>query len=196
MEQNDTTDLLNRAKQKDIDAYMQLMSRYGNKVHRRLLQQTGDRNLADAMFQRTMTGFYEMLTKNLDEDAVETLLNFYADSVRRQMVGIPEMQVPPKQASAFQAEEPPKVQNQNKPKETPPEPQAHTDEPESQPTEKREAQQKKKTGNVGITIGIVLLLFGILVVLWVIVGLLMDMNVLPELDLGYTWFYSHIVPLL
>ena len=195
MEQPDTNDLLNRAKQKDIDAYMQLMYMYGSKVHKRLLEQIGDRNLADAAFQKTTTGFYKMLTKNPDEDAVETILNFYADCMVRQTVtqNIPNTtESRPEQRAVIKPEEQP----QRKPQETPPEQIAHADEPAEQRPEKRKQKKKKKSGSVGLTIGIVLLILGILAVLWIIAGLLMDMHVLPELDLGYSWFDTHIAPLL
>lgn len=40
-----------------------------------------------------------------------------------------------------------------------------------------------------------LLIAAIAVMLWVIVGLLMDMNLIPAYDLGYTWFHSNIAQL-
>lgn len=35
----------------------------------------------------------------------------------------------------------------------------------------------------------------ILILLWFLCGLLVNLSVLPEIDLGYTWFNSHIYPL-
>ena len=41
---------------------------------------------------------------------------------------------------------------------------------------------------------IVLLSVGILAVLWTITGLMMDMGLIPEYDLGYSWFNINIAP--
>lgn len=52
----------------------------------------------------------------------------------------------------------------------------------------------RRSGNVGFVIGITILGLGILAAAWVIVGLLMDMNLIPGFDLGYEWFNSNVTP--
>ena len=44
------------------------------------------------------------------------------------------------------------------------------------------------------TAAVILLSIGILLMLWIIAGLLMDMELLPYVDLGYAWFNRQIAP--
>ena len=56
---------------------------------------------------------------------------------------------------------------------------------------------KKASGKVGTILFYVsfgFLLFGIFAALWVIVGLLMGLGIMPELDLGYSWFNANVFP--
>ena len=58
-------------------------------------------------------------------------------------------------------------------------------------------QKKKKDGKVGTTLFVVALsglIVGILCVLWVLIGLLMDLGIMPEVDLGYSWFSTNVFP--
>ena len=59
-----------------------------------------------------------------------------------------------------------------------------------------EVPEKKKKrsffSNLIYTLNVLLLLAGIVIALWAMAGLLMDLNILPELDLGYSWFNAHI----
>ena len=43
-------------------------------------------------------------------------------------------------------------------------------------------------------LAVILLCAGILLMLWVIAGLLMDLELLPPVDLGYEWFNRRIAP--
>ena len=59
------------------------------------------------------------------------------------------------------------------------------------------ASKKKsggKAGTIFFAIAIGILLLGIFVSLWVIIGLLMDLGIMPEVDLGYSWFNQHVFP--
>ena len=47
---------------------------------------------------------------------------------------------------------------------------------------------------LGRTAAVILLSIGILLMLWIIAGLLMDMELLPYVDLGYAWFNRQIAP--
>ena len=60
-----------------------------------------------------------------------------------------------------------------------------------------EAGEEAVSERRGISRILTVALIGIMValVLWCIGGLLMKMRILPELDIGYTWFNEHIYPL-
>lgn len=55
-------------------------------------------------------------------------------------------------------------------------------------------KQKGKAGTIFFTIAFSVLVLGIFVALWVILGLLMDLGIMPEVDLGYSWFNAHLFP--
>ena len=60
-----------------------------------------------------------------------------------------------------------------------------------QNTPKQPEEEKKKTGTVsGIVLGITAL-----ALLWVLIGLLGTLHVLPQWELGYTWFNQTLFPL-
>lgn len=75
----DTNSLLERIRSKDRDAFMQLMQTYGRGLYTRLLNQLGDKALADAAFKETLVGFYNALVRSEGEDAVQALLYSYGD---------------------------------------------------------------------------------------------------------------------
>ena len=52
----------------------------------------------------------------------------------------------------------------------------------------------EKTGGFLYHICIWLLILAIILVIWVILGLLMDMNLIPYYELGYTWFNTNVLP--
>lgn len=54
--------------------------------------------------------------------------------------------------------------------------------------------QEKKTGGFLYSLCIFFLVSAILAVIWVILGLLMDMNFIPNYDLGYAWFNTNVLP--
>lgn len=53
---------------------------------------------------------------------------------------------------------------------------------------------KQKKSKVGLFFGIGGLSLGILAALWVISGILMSLDILPDFDLGYQWFNMNIAP--
>ena len=61
-----------------------------------------------------------------------------------------------------------------------------------------DSEKGKKSGDnsIGFWIAFVLLLLLNFLCLWIIAGLLMDLGILPSIDLGYSWFCSDILPLL
>ena len=150
---------------------MQLTQDYGWKLYSYLREQLDDKDAADEAFNRTLTGFYNSLAVKSGDDAVETLLYAFADQTCSQMSA--ERNVP---AHTMMIPESETV------------PQAAT------PISSNPAQRKKKSGRFGFVLGVTVLMIGILIAGWVIVGLLMDMGLLPELDLGYSWFNANFAP--
>ena len=75
--------LLDRVSTGDREAFVQLMREYGPALYFRLLDQLGDRTLADAAFRRIMLDFYRKLTASGEKDAVAALLVNEADAVSR-----------------------------------------------------------------------------------------------------------------
>jgi len=62
--------------------------------------------------------------------------------------------------------------------------------------EEDEEYVEKKPKNKGLFIFCIILnIVLILILLWFLCGLLINLSVLPEFDLGYAWFNSHIYPL-
>ena len=57
-----------------------------------------------------------------------------------------------------------------------------------------EAEDRKNPGGAGFWIAVIALGLCIMFAVWVIVGLLMDMSLLPEFDLGYDWFNANVAP--
>lgn len=53
-------------------------------------------------------------------------------------------------------------------------------------------KEKQKLG-IFSKIGLILLVLVILLLLWAVIGLLMNMEVIPFADLGYRWFNTHIL---
>lgn len=193
----DNSDLLNRIKSKDREAFLQLMQTYGKGLYSRLLSQLGDRELADAAFKETLVGFYNTLTENDGGDAVEALLYGYADRTRRQLLDsslehVIDETMDETADEAGPASAPPAREAAAAVPETVKEPES-ADEPESDEI-CDEAEDRKNPGGAGFWIAVIALGLCIMFAVWVIVGLLMDMSLLPEFDLGYDWFNANVAP--
>lgn len=155
----DTKDLLDRIRNKDVDAYAQFLSLHGGRVHTQLLRQMGDREAADTAFRRAASGFYRLLTREDSGEALALLLSIYAGSLTQ----FPAPVTPASECRGLPAPQ---------------------DAPFARPPWSR----------LGLGFCAGLLSLGIAAALWVIAGLLMDMNLVPTLDLGYAWFDCHIFP--
>lgn len=160
-------DLLNRIRKRDVNAYLELTQTYGWKLYSHLRAKFDDRELTDAAFNETLTNFYNAIAGGTGDDAVESLLLAYADQTCQKL----------KQTSKVPAQS------------------ADTPKPRlAQEPVEADTKSSGKSSGLGFGLGVGILVLGILAALWVIVGLLMDMNILPELDLGYSWFNTAIAP--
>ena len=55
-------------------------------------------------------------------------------------------------------------------------------------------KKSRKMSGIFFSIALCLLLLCIFGAIWVIIGLLMDLGIMPEVDLGYSWFSANIFP--
>lgn len=140
--------------QRDTDAFLKMTDKYSWPVYEKIRKRVSDPEAADALFQKTMDGFYRSLHESQGADPLEAMLLVYADSViEKHETGCGEGIVYRSKAA---------------------------DKP-----------VKRRSGGF-VT---VILLLCIATVLWVIAGLLMDMNLIPSVDLGYSWFNTNITRL-
>ena len=221
----DSNELLNRIKEKDREAFLQLMQTYGKKLYSRLLSQLGDKTMTDAAFKETMVGFYNTLTGIDSEDAVEALLFGYADQTRQQMFDSSLDRVIDDTLSETTGAEKPKIappaavdKAADKPAEKavdkaaekaveishdtvdsidavePGMPEIYGETEESEAAEGCISSEEKRHGGFIFWLCLTLLSLGIIAALWVMAGLMMDMNIIPKLDLGYTWFSANVAP--
>ncbi|MGN0628693.1 MAG: hypothetical protein ACI4IW_03585 [Oscillospiraceae bacterium] len=168
----DTIEMLNRLKSKDFKAYCQLTENYGQKLYSHIRERFNDKDKANAAFHETLSDFCSILTNYNGSDAVEYLLLACADNVCDQME---QMQ----QGAAETAGESEKTQitRVSKRRKT-----------------KKNAGRASGTGRFGFGLCAALLLLGMAAALWVILGLLMDMGFIPQIDLGYEWFNFNVAP--
>lgn len=189
-------ELLQKIKDKDREAFMQLMRLYGEKLYSRLLSSLGDRALADAAFKDALVEFYNTLSRSGGEDVVEALLNSYADRAGKQLLDSSLQGLIIETASEAGAVEAPQQPKKEAPQpEKAPEPEKRPEaeelpEPEKETEEEQGAEPERGGYGPGFWFAIGGLSLAILALLWLIAGLMMDLGIIPELDLGYSWLRS------
>lgn len=204
----DNNELLTRIKEKDKDAFLQFMQSHGEKLYYRLLSRLGDRDLADKAFRDALISFYKTLIAEDSGDPVEALLFGYADRACEEILeGSLETVISDTMADAAELTDVSAEEGASAPVETPtslagPQPEENVPSPapeqapdvHEQPEEEEVDNEPAVGGNGLFGLGIGVLSLGIIVTVWVILGLLMDMQILPEIDLGYSWFNANIAP--
>jgi len=165
----DYVDLLERLQNRDSEAFLEMTDRYGWSLYSAIKAKYPDAAVADRIYQETMNGFYHSLAHSAGEDPVEALLQGYAGLISREKLDFHQIV----------------HQNQDLP-------------PAITPSEGFESLGAAKPaggkkhgffyalGNMGI-------LLVIAAVLWYIAALLMQLDLIPYYDLGYSWFYSNIL---
>lgn len=177
----DTTEMLDRIKEKDFKALFQLTEDYGWNLYSRLRKRFSDPELVNAAFNETISDFCSDLSGNDGKDAIESLLYAYAEKVCRRMEQAPKCSIA---FSSPAAEFPNGFPND-----------APDDFPNPAPAKKGKPEKReRRRGGFGFALCVLILLVGIAAALWVILGLLMDMQLIPYLDLGYSWFNMHVAP--
>ena len=147
-------DLLTKLMHRDTDAFLKMTDIYSWAVYSQIRKKVSDPEAADALFQKTMDGFYRSLHESQTEDPLEAMLLVYADSVIE------------KYEDGCGKDIVQSIKVVDKP-------------------------VKRCSGGFAT----IFLLACIVIVLWVIAGLLMGLNLIPAVDLGYTWFNANITRL-
>ncbi len=194
----DSLELLHGLQAHDDEAFRTIARTYGKSVYERLLARSGNPALAKQALKAALTDLYAAVSAADNRDPVEALLFTFAEraqSAMQQNAGNERMEAPVRSAadagdntSAMREAKATarglETDNRRAPvgADMPPAQQALP--PDSEP---------KKHG-FGRTAAVILLCVGILLMLWVIAGLLMDMELLPPVDLGYEWFNRQIAP--
>ena len=167
-------DLLQRMKFRDADAFLEFTDRYGWSLYNAIRRNHPDKADADRIYQETMQDFYKCLQSPDCDDPVEALLCAWSEHVayRRgfRLTLTDDMQTDLDEA-------PPALKARRL-------------------METSEPLPEKKKLRFGTVIGVILLIVLLLVSIWIIAGFLMERQILPFVDLGYSWFCSMVEPYL
>lgn len=173
----DRSELLGELQRKNKEAFKELTQTYGPSIYRRLAERSGDPALAKQALKAALTELYLTVSAADDVDPLEALL------CRRAM----ELQDGMRQGAIGRAfEEAADAAGIEGASVKAPAPKDDAD------AELPELKLRRASGGriaAGILLGL-----GIAFLVWVIVGLLMSMELLPPLDLGYSRFNDCIAP--
>jgi len=161
------SDLLERMMQRDADAFLEMTERYGWTLYNAIRQKYSDKAEADRIYDETMQQFYRCLQNPNCEDPMEALLCAWAEYVSGKKGFLREM------LQDDQLEAPPAVQAHRLM-------QSHFDLPE------------KRQNRIGSFLFVFLMLLILAGCTWIIVGFLMERNILPFVDFGYSWFCAMV----
>ena len=166
--------LFKKIRGRDRSSFEALLENYGWKLYSHIRQHTKDRGEADRIFSEAFSCFYDRLEGYEGEDPIEALLFSCADQAAGRKKELPAEKQPLGpwalgQESGFSL--------------PPVDPSVYG--------EKQEPLWLK----IFYGICIAVLIFGILAAVWVMAWMLMSMNLIPELDLGYSWFNENIAHL-
>lgn len=163
------SDLLERIKRNDTGAFVEMTDRYGWSVYSAVRKKYADPVMAEKVYNEAMNAFYRGLANSTAEDPVEALLCTFADHISVERLGTQTAETAPTYA-------PPKIQLDT-----------------AQDPVNASAPVVRKKHGFWYKLGVLLVLVAIAAVLWCLAGLLMDMNIIPYIDLGYSWFNTHVV---
>ena len=171
---DETRALFKKVKGRDRQSFDALSDHYGWKLYSYIRRNAKDRAEADRIFSDTVALFYDSLESYEGSDPVEALLFSCADRARG-FRGNPE----------GEAE---KIGQWTMGRE------ADFSLPPVDPSAFRREKEPLWL-RIFYSICIVLLIAGILAAVWIMLYMLMSMNLIPGMDLGYSWFNAHIADL-
>lgn len=200
----DSLQLLHGLKARDDEAFRMMVLTYGRPVYERLLARSGNKELAKEALKTALIDMYSTVSAADSSDPLEALLYRRAERVQEEMLCKPceqmffnafqatsvsgEKLIPVQKAAAFE----PGVPADHDAAVPAPEPAGEDAPAPSQPPTASQDALPKRCLRTGVAAAF--LSAGILCMLWVIAGLLMDMGLIPSFDLGYSWFNLHIAP--
>ena len=166
--------LFKKIRGRDKASFEALNDAYGWKLYSHIRKHTEDRAEADRIFNDSFGNFYQALESYEGDDPIEALLFSCADRAgRRQPVREEkEKEIGPWTMGSESGFSLPKV-----------DPGIY------------DGKKEPFWLSVFYGICIVLLIAGILAAVWVMLFMLMSMNLIPQTDLGYSWFNLHIADL-
>jgi len=169
-------DLLDRMSSNDTEAFLEMTDRYGWAVYSAIRKQHADHAVADRIYNDTMNAFYHSLSDSNAEDPMEALLCSFADLISEKQIASDRARLD--QLVLTKHDAPPEIQLYEQ-------------------REFREPSRRTvtKKSHFWYNLGVIVVLMAIFAVLWCIIGLLMDMNLIPYYDLGYSWFNANIMQL-
>jgi len=162
------SDLLDRMKDGNTEAFLEMTDQYGWAVYAAIRQKYSDPVIADKIYNETMNAVYHGLQETSADDPLEALLCVFADRISADDLRF---------ADSFSERE-----------NAPPEIQLFTRTLSSNGT------VRKKKG-FWQHMGVFLLLLLVTMLIWYMIGLLMSMGYIPYFDLGYSWLHAHIMQL-
>lgn len=166
------SDLLDRMKRNDSDAFLEMTDRYGWAVYSAIRQRCTDQETAEKLYNETMNGFYYALADSDAEDPLEALLYVFANGISPEESSF-KQNIPESWASV------PEIQLS-----------------QAQAASQKSIVSKKKQHGFWDILLVILMLILLIGCLWIIVGFLMKMNYIPYFDLGYSWLDTHVMQLL
>ena len=157
------SDLLDRMMERDTDAFMEMTDRYGWSLYNAIRKKFPDKAQADRIYNDTMQQFYDCLRRSDYEDPMEALLCTFAEFISGKKGFVSQI------LSEDALEMPPAVQV-DRLMET-----------------SFEFPEKKKI-RFGTVLSAIILVPVLAVSVWIIVGFLMHLELIPFYDFGYSWF--------
>lgn len=162
------SDLLDRMKKNDTEAFLEMTDQYGWAVYSAIREKYMDQDVADKVYNETMNAFYRILADSDAEDPLEALLFGFANQISPDNLlygqtllmdenGIPEIQLRQRESTSTYT------------------------------------KTSVRKGKDNWHYYMVLLLIVFAASLWIIVGFLMKMEWIPFCDLGYFWFDFNVV---
>lgn len=162
-------DLLERIKGNDTEAFLEMTDRYGWPVYSAICQKYSDPVLADRVYNETMNAFYHSISSSSSEDPLEDILCAFANRISPEKL-VFELPISSREIT------PPDIQlNRN------------------QLSDSYSVKKVHIGDRFMQCIGFLIVLAFFAVTLWLILGLLMIMEIIPYVNFGYNWFFGNIV---
>lgn len=207
-------EIMRRIRLGDREALKELIARCGGGVYQRALSQTGDKALAKEITQKTFAELVTTLQNSSDSEGwqlwLDTLASRNMESCARLRSDVsyvkselerelyepagaggqaPAMRQPyaPRESYRGMPSDRPAAVRRTPPQQTRPQAQPH------RPQQRAQEPERARSG-FGYGFGVFVLVALCLILLWAAAGICMNMDFLPRIDLGYTWFNTQIFP--